>query len=361
MSTITVGGIGFGNATPAPGGGGTITGATNGLQVIGGVNIGLGGTMNLMTTIQTSNSSVLTMIPTAGEQNALLVVGSATGYDNSSYFNAIGDFFGAFPQKAMFISDKTVNAPGDGVYIYFDSTNNALQVQSGNNVTPATINITNTNLVIGTNNEVTNSPLEIHGDGSARAQIALFDTSVFVTSCLLEYNETDNLFKINTQNSPTGLQVNGNNFLNPDSTYNTVIGSTNPLLGFSQVEIISDPVSKSQLLLGDKSTNQFVEFFVDTSGSVVGTPSLYISPSSSISLVFAGVGLRSASYIIAGSTSAADSSAVMQANSITQGFLPPRMTTVQKLAISSPAAGLLVYDTTLNQMSYYNNATWINF
>jgi hypothetical protein len=56
-----------------------------------------------------------------------------------------------------------------------------------------------------------------------------------------------------------------------------------------------------------------------------------------------------------------NASAILQADSTTQGFLPPRMTTTQKLAIGTPAAGLMVYDTTLNQMSYYNGTLWINF
>ena len=52
-------------------------------------------------------------------------------------------------------------------------------------------------------------------------------------------------------------------------------------------------------------------------------------------------------------------SAVMEVTSTTQGFLPPRMTTTQKNAIATPAAGLMVYDTTLNAISYYNGTTWI--
>lgn len=52
-------------------------------------------------------------------------------------------------------------------------------------------------------------------------------------------------------------------------------------------------------------------------------------------------------------------SAILQADSTTQGFLPPRMTTTQKNAIASPAAGLMVYDTTLNVISYYNGTMWI--
>ena len=54
-------------------------------------------------------------------------------------------------------------------------------------------------------------------------------------------------------------------------------------------------------------------------------------------------------------------SALFQIDSTGQGMLPPRMTTAQKTAITSPAAGLMVYDSSLNQMSYYNGTTWINF
>ena len=43
------------------------------------------------------------------------------------------------------------------------------------------------------------------------------------------------------------------------------------------------------------------------------------------------------------------------------GSLPPRMTTAQKTAIATPAAGLMVYDTDQNQMNYYNGSGWIAF
>jgi hypothetical protein len=49
-------------------------------------------------------------------------------------------------------------------------------------------------------------------------------------------------------------------------------------------------------------------------------------------------------------------SAKLQVASTTQGFLPPRMTTTQKNAISSPAAGLMIYDTTLNKLCVFTTA-----
>jgi hypothetical protein len=55
--------------------------------------------------------------------------------------------------------------------------------------------------------------------------------------------------------------------------------------------------------------------------------------------------------IIGGNTAAA--SAILNVQSTTKGFLPPRMTTAEKNAISSPAAGLIVYDTTLNKLCVF--------
>ena len=55
---------------------------------------------------------------------------------------------------------------------------------------------------------------------------------------------------------------------------------------------------------------------------------------------------------------AAVASAIVEMRSTTKGFLPPRMTTTQKNAISSPAAGLVVYDETTNKLACYNGTTW---
>jgi hypothetical protein len=51
-------------------------------------------------------------------------------------------------------------------------------------------------------------------------------------------------------------------------------------------------------------------------------------------------------------------SSAFQVNSSTQGFLPPRMSTVEKNAISSPANGLIIFDTDLGRPCFYNGS-WI--
>ena len=53
-----------------------------------------------------------------------------------------------------------------------------------------------------------------------------------------------------------------------------------------------------------------------------------------------------------------DASAIFDIASTTQGVLLPRMTTTEILAISSPAEGLMVYNTTTHRLNIYNGSAW---
>lgn len=69
--------------------------------------------------------------------------------------------------------------------------------------------------------------------------------------------------------------------------------------------------------------------------------------------VFAQVGIG---------TTSPNASSMLDIASTTQGLLAPRMTTAQKIAIASPANGLMVYDTDLKLFSYYDlpATSWVN-
>src|SRR5205085_1495613 len=55
----------------------------------------------------------------------------------------------------------------------------------------------------------------------------------------------------------------------------------------------------------------------------------------------------------------ADASSILDLTSTTKGMLAPRMTLAQRTAISSPATGLLVYQTDGSTgFWFYNGATW---
>jgi hypothetical protein len=52
-------------------------------------------------------------------------------------------------------------------------------------------------------------------------------------------------------------------------------------------------------------------------------------------------------------------SALLDMSSTSQGLLPPRMTAVQRLAISSPATGLWVYDTDSTRYFWFDGSVWV--
>jgi len=58
--------------------------------------------------------------------------------------------------------------------------------------------------------------------------------------------------------------------------------------------------------------------------------------------------------------SSADASAMLEVKSTDKGFLPPRMTQVQRNGIT-PTTGLMVYNTTTNKPNFYNGTEWMNY
>ena len=59
-------------------------------------------------------------------------------------------------------------------------------------------------------------------------------------------------------------------------------------------------------------------------------------------------------------TTTPDASALLDISSTSKGFLPPRMTTTQRNAISSPAEGLQVYDNNFHDLFSFNGSSWEN-
>lgn len=86
-----------------------------------------------------------------------------------------------------------------------------------------------------------------------------------------------------------------------------------------------------------------------------GTVKNIISGTRSVEPTWFGEGAQ-----IGGTKNSINASALLDLQSTTQGLGLPSMTTAQKNAISSPRAGLLVFDDDLNQISYYTGAAWVN-
>lgn len=98
------------------------------------------------------------------------------------------------------------------------------------------------------------------------------------------------------------------------------------------------------------STASIVSF-----NNITGFAAIGATGTTSTNLVFSASPVFSGSVGI-GTTPAA--SAVLDAQSTTQGVRFPNMTTTQKNAIGTPAAGLVIFDTTLAKLCVYSGTAW---
>ena len=95
-------------------------------------------------------------------------------------------------------------------------------------------------------------------------------------------------------------------------------------------------------------------------GTLTGTTLNSTITGSSLTSVGILTGATVNGKVIVGSLSATTSSAVLEVGSTTQGFLPPRMTIAQRNAISDLSIGLMIWNTTINQLEVYNGSLWVN-
>lgn len=78
------------------------------------------------------------------------------------------------------------------------------------------------------------------------------------------------------------------------------------------------------------------------------------------SLICLSVIVKAQNIAINTDGTAADASSILDVKSTTKGMLVPRMTTTQRTAITSPATGLLVFDTDTKSFWFYSGSAWTN-
>jgi len=186
--------------------------------------------------------------------------------------------------------------------LYYDGSGAIKNVIQGN----GNSYITSGNLGIGTATPTT--ILNVKGTGTTSA----------TTSLLVENSSGTEVFKITD---------------NAKATINSLVVSAGSTLS-GTTYIYAPIVDDSNLQRIYWNTNE-LDFFTNGSSSMRIT--------------------KATKNVLIGTTTDIASSK-LTIDSTTQGILPPRMTTIQKNAIATPAAGLIVYDTTLNKLCVYTTA-----
>jgi uncharacterized protein (TIGR02145 family) len=145
-------------------------------------------------------------------------------------------------------------------------------------------------------------------------------------------------------------------------TYPNAHGTTGQVLsttGSGELSWINQSAGAVSSLgaIGDSST---------TNGATITSGVLSLAPADTSNggivttgaQTFAGNKIFNANVGIGTATPAA--SAQLDVSSTSKGFLPPRMTTVQRDAITSPVAGLIVYNITTSSLEIRNSSAWVS-
>ena len=267
--------------------------------------------------------------------NAIGVFGSATT-DSSSGVAYGGSFVGV--SNAGTTYGLYANVTGSGTRIPFAvavSGTEAMRVSSSSN------------LLVGT---TTDAGQKLQVNGTSNFSNTLTGTVIQTTS-RLETNEirrrtTGNLIISTVNNTPSFIEfrdvatgnISTGNYVSY-FTNNTIIGHSGNL----NISIINPTINQTS------GTGTIYGYRFNPTNTAV------------LSTVWAFYADSGKSYFgdqVAIGTTSPNASALLDITSTTKGFLPPRLTTTQKNAITTPATGLVVYDTTLNKLSVYTGAGW---
>ena len=240
--------------------------------------------------------------------------------------------------------EGTGNVVQESANLFWDNTNARLGV--GTASPNMALDIRTGNVGIGVTSD---AGYKLDVNGTARVQGALtFSGGTFSANTI-------------TQGATYGLLVHGGTGSNSDLTLTDRGGN----LRFRIVNggnILQTKTTIDNIIIGGSS-------FSSKSMYVSGVYGLVFGGSAGSSFNFSllesagtnGLFIDSAGRAKVGAyNSVYNNSAILEAVSTTQGFLPPRMTNAQMIAIATPASGLMVYDTTNNKMCVYDGTAWQN-
>jgi hypothetical protein len=141
----------------------------------------------------------------------------------------------------------------------------------------------------------------------------------------------------------------------------TIIGNfTNAGAGLTSVGNNFNITTALNTSIGDVTLNQLnITNTINTTGGTTLQRGFYYNPTLTGTVGFTHYAIQTTSGGAYINTATPNATACLQADSTTQGFLPPRMTTAERVAITSPANGLIVFDTDVQNLCYRRDSTWV--
>jgi hypothetical protein len=259
----------------------------------------------------------------SGNATPLYISQTQVNVGGSGLVNATLGIKGADISSGSY-SLRSENSDNSAILLFSNSGNLLISTGSGTSTLSGTRLTTNS---IGVNNTSPTATLQVKGTGTTSA----------TTSLLVQNSAASDLLKIQDDGVTTINTVNIDNGLKLINT-----GTANNKSGISfQYNIQTFDKGRITCIAGSNGSRLL--FSVERLSSMSDV--MTIDETSSVNI--GNPGAR------------ANASSLLDLVSVTRGFLPPRMTTTQVNAIATPAAGLIVYNTTLNVLCCYDGTSWL--
>jgi hypothetical protein len=213
-------------------------------------------------------------------------------------------------------------------------------------------------LVIGTTSVSTFS-LDVNGTARVSGELTVASTGITVGKGVSSgvFNTVLGAFPLGAGGSSTSANTVA---IGRTAGYLCASGNNNVIIGTETAQLA--PSISLSTLIGSEQFGRVTSAISQVLAIGTGDSSFYY-PTIYATNIFSNspnVRIGNNGGALASAPSATTASAILELSSNTKGFLPPRMTTTEKNAIASPAAGLMVYDSTLNLISVYNGTIWIS-
>lgn len=294
---------------------------------------------------------------------------------NASATSAAGAYFTAQGYQEAWFNVIALGALTNNKYWRFGNVglggiNNVFAIQklndAGNAVTFTSLAVQSGTGNIGINTTTeSNYRLDVNGTGASTGALRVTGGNVqFGSATGLNWDNTNERLGIGT-NAPAkifeisrSIGVNdGIRMTNSGGGYFQITNSSSsnfqPIFEAQGVGNVSSMIFKGlQTATGSPTATvmRFVSRASDDSSPVSGVNAMSFENGTTV-----GFSLSQNNSLLVG-TGTDVASSILTMASTTKGFLPPRMTTTQKNAIATPAAGLVVFDTTLAKLCVYTTA-----
>jgi hypothetical protein len=214
------------------------------------------------------------------------------------------------------------------------------------------------NLLLGSTTS-SGERLQVTGTMKVTGNMTIGTTAAASTITLPQTSGYTDFIVTNNATASTGIR-----FRNTAGTRAITIGGTNMDLSNPQGSISAQTISSQQITLGSPTNTSIRGFNLATLDLAGNDTQLYARTNVQSVLRLLSGSLTSTAkgtVYISDYTNVAvspNASAQLQVDSTVQGFLPPRGTNAQMLAIATPATGLVFYDTTNNKLNCYDGTNW---